>query len=65
MTTPSITSKVSQSLDIHGYFPPTVTFNDILIFENLPDPVYILTIQIIAVHGVGKINLFKNLSCRG
>jgi hypothetical protein len=65
MTSSPITPEVSQSFYIHGYFPPAVTLNDILFFKYLPDPVYILTVQVIAVHGEGKINFFKNLTCRG
>ncbi len=58
MTTPTVTSQVSQSLNIHGDFASTVTLNDILFFEHLPDPVYVITIQIITIHGEWKIYFF-------
>jgi hypothetical protein len=65
MTTSPVTSQIRQSLYVHGYFPSTVAFYDILVFEYLPDPVDIVTVQIITVHGERKIYFFKYLSSRG
>jgi hypothetical protein len=65
MTPSPITTQVSQSFDIHGYFSSPVTFNDVLFLKYLPYPVDIITVQIIAVHGKWKIYFIKNLSSRG
>jgi hypothetical protein len=65
MTTASITTQVSQSLDIHGYFSSPVTLNDVLFLKYLPYPVHIVTVQIIAIHVKWKIYFIKNLSSRG
>jgi hypothetical protein len=65
MTATSITTQVSQSFDIHGYFPSPVTLNDVLFFKYLPYPVDILATQIIAIHGKWKIYFIKYLSSRG
>jgi hypothetical protein len=51
MTTTSITTQVSQSLDVHGYFSSAVTLNDVLCFEYLPNPIYIVAVQIVTIHG--------------
>jgi hypothetical protein len=64
MPTTTVTTEIGQSLDIHGHFPSPVTLDDILVLYYFPDPVYIVTIQIITVHGEWKIYFFKNLSCR-
>jgi len=61
MTTPSIASQVGQSLYIHGYFASAITFNDKLFLQYLPDTVDIVTVQVVAVHGEGKINFLKDL----
>jgi hypothetical protein len=65
MTTTPVTSRVSQPLDVHGDFTPTITFNGILIFEYLSNPVYIVTIEIVTIHGERKIYFFEYLSSRG
>ncbi len=65
MTSSTITPQVSQSLDVHGHFSTAITLYNILFLENLTNPVNIVTIQIIAVHGKWKIYFFENLSSRG
>jgi hypothetical protein len=65
VTATSVTAQIGQPLDIHGHLAPTITFNDILVLKDLPDPVDVVTIQIVTVHGVRKIHLIENLACGG
>jgi hypothetical protein len=61
----SVTPKVRQSLYVHGYFPSTITFDYILVFKYLSDPVDVITVEIVTIHGERKIYFFKYFSSRG
>ncbi len=61
---PTITAQIRQTFDIHRDLSPTVSLNNVLTFEYLSDPVDIIPIQIITVHGVGEINLVEDFSGR-
>ncbi len=65
MTTAAIATEIHQSLDIHGNFPTPVTFNDIIAFDDLSDSGYILSVEIITVHLIGKIGFIKNFPGSG
>jgi hypothetical protein len=65
MAASPIATQVSKALDVHRNFTPTVTLNDVLFLNDLAKPVDIITIQIIAVHGIRKIHFVENLPGRG
>jgi hypothetical protein len=56
MSPAAITAKIHQPLDIHGYFPAPVTFDDVVVLDHLTDPIHVVTAEVVAVHRVGKIN---------
>jgi hypothetical protein len=64
MATPTIATEVGESLDIHGHLTSAVSFHGILPLNHLPDAIYIVTIQIITVHGIRKIHFIQDLACR-
>jgi hypothetical protein len=64
MPSTSIASQIHQPFDVHGDFSPAITFHDIFIFDNLTNSVYIVTIKIIAIHGIRQINLIEDFSGR-
>ena len=59
-----IRPEVHEPFDIHGDLATPVTLNDVIIFNDLPDPSDIITVQIIAVHLIRQIDLIKNFARR-
>jgi hypothetical protein len=61
MTASTVATKVGKTLDIHGNLATAITLNDVLFLYNLTKSVDVITIQIIAVHGVREIHLIEDL----
>ncbi len=64
MPAPSIRSEIHEPFDIHGDLATPVTLNNVIIFNDLPDPGDIITVQVIAVHLIRQIDLIKNVASR-
>jgi hypothetical protein len=60
MATTSVTAKIRETLDIHGYLTSAITHNHVLFLYDFTKSIDVITIQIFAVHGVGKILFIEN-----
>ena len=61
MAAAAVATEIHQPLDVHGHFAPAITLDDILLLDDFTKSVDIVTIEIVAVHGVGKIYLVEDL----
>ena len=59
-----VTSKIRKPLYIHRDFTTKITLDDKFILNDLSDSIHILSIQIIAVHCMGKVDLIKDFPRR-
>ncbi len=64
MASPAVTAQVHQAFDVHRDFTPAVTLYNEISLDDLSYARYVITAEVIAVHGIGKINCLKNLPCR-
>ncbi len=64
MPASSIRADIHEPFNIHGNLAPPVTLNNVIIFNDLPDPGDIVTAQVIAVHLIRQIDLIKNFARR-
>ncbi len=62
MATAPVTSKVHKPFNIHRDLTSSITFNDVITFNNNTDTVDIISAQIITVHLIRKIDLIENLA---
>jgi hypothetical protein len=62
---PAICTQIDKTLYVHGDLTTTITFNNIVGFNNLPDPSDIVTAQVIGIHLVREIRLIENFPRRG
>jgi hypothetical protein len=60
MASPPVTSQVDQPFNIHGNFASPITFDNIVAFNDRPDPRNIIAAKIIAVHLIRQVSLIKN-----
>jgi hypothetical protein len=61
VTTTTVTAKIRETLNVHGDLAPAITLDYVLFLNDLTQSVNIFTIEVIAVHGVGKIHFIENL----
>jgi hypothetical protein len=50
MTNPPVTAEIHKPLDIHGDFPTAITFNAVIVLNDVPDPSHLFGAEIITVH---------------
>ncbi len=43
MSSPAVTTKIHETFDVHGYFASSVTFDDIVIFNNGSNSIHIIS----------------------
>ena len=62
MATSTVASKIHEPFDVHGDLAPPVTLNDMVVFDDRPDPVDIVDAQVIAVHLIRQVGLVQYLA---
>ncbi len=64
MSTPTITSEIHEPFYVHGYLTPAIPLNRILFFNDFAYTTYVITVKIIAAHGIRQVDFIKYLSRR-
>ena len=62
MATSTVASKIHEPFDVHGDLAPSVTLNDMVVFDDRPDAVDIVDAQVIAVHLIRQVGLVQYLA---